>query len=260
MPTSSSCCSALWVCVLTSSSLCRSLAISPRMRSRSGLLCAVVRPNSNSERRRRTLTRRIVAQGLFRRLLLRLLLRRSLAARHETANLHLDDEALLVIRADLLHDAVLRQLKSLPLRQLLQRRLVVLEQQIFGVDRFDVLRERALDQRARRFDAAVEVNRGDHRFEKIRQQRLFLAAAGLLLAHTEIDHFTHSIASRLLGEACGTDEICLHFRQRAFVECRELLEQDVADDEAEDGVTEKLERLVVECFLVPRLMRIRFVA
>src|SRR4051812_4135378 len=96
-------------------------------------------------------------------LLLRLLLRRSLAAPDEAADLHLDDERLVVIGSDFVDDVILRKLKTSSLRELLQRGLVVLEEQVLLVDRLDVGEERLLDQAPHGLDAAVEIDPREQR-------------------------------------------------------------------------------------------------
>src|SRR2546430_4465844 len=136
---SSSCCCALFCCERTASRRWRRRAMSARIRSRSVLrgVWAV--------RAKKTMTamklRLELAQCMLRRLLLRLFLRRPLAAPREAPHLHLDDEALVVIGADLVDHAVLRQRQPLPLRQLLQRGLVIVEEEIVGVDAVDVVVE-----------------------------------------------------------------------------------------------------------------------
>src|SRR5437762_9228091 len=104
------------------------------------------------------------------RLLLRFLLRRSFAARDVASHFYLDNERLAMIGTDVVDDAVLRQRKSASLRELLQRGLVIVKQQILFIDRANVLAERFLDELSRGIDAAVEIHRSDQRFEKIRQQ------------------------------------------------------------------------------------------
>src|SRR5687768_18109846 len=100
-------------------------------------------------------------------LLLCFLLRRTLATRNLAADLHFDDERLVVVWADFVHHGVFGQRKTPSLRKLLKGRLVVLKEEILGVDRGDVLRERLLDQLSRRFDSTVDIDGGDHRLEEI---------------------------------------------------------------------------------------------
>src|SRR5438874_11746019 len=132
---------------------------------------------------------------MLRRLLLRFLLRRSLAARDVASHFHLDDERLAVIGTDFADDAVLRQRKSASLRELLQRGLVIVKQQILFINRANVLAERFLDELSRGIDAAVEIDRRDQRLKKIRQQRILFSSAGLLFAGTEPDALTHPVVA-----------------------------------------------------------------
>ncbi len=104
------------------------------------------------------------------RLLLRFLLRRPLAPGRLAADLHLDDEALVVIRPLLCDDVVLREGVSAALCQLLQRGLVVVEEEIVFFDSVEIVLEGAFDEAPRRVDTAVEEDRRDGGFEQIREQ------------------------------------------------------------------------------------------
>src|SRR5579872_492457 len=153
--------SALCVFDVTSSSFCRSRKMSSRIFCRSGFCsgaCAVrvittkrtkstktLRPLRPLCGEKINLARSKVAQRMLRRLLLRLLFRRSLASGHETSHFHFDDESLVVVRPHLVDHVVVGQLQSSALRELLQRRLVILEEQVFGIDRVDVLQKRTFD-------------------------------------------------------------------------------------------------------------------
>src|SRR5206468_9579156 len=98
---------------------CRSLAISARMRSRSGLCgtgtpaCAS-RSTDTSVCATKRLTPRIVTQRMLGRLLLRLLLRRSLTTGELIADPDFDDEPFVVIGTDFVDHAVLGELQALP--------------------------------------------------------------------------------------------------------------------------------------------------
>src|ERR1051325_1075078 len=261
---SSSCCCALCCCDLMVSRRWRSRAISPRIfwiwsaaavpplsaRSKSGSMAAALHKRS---------LRPILPQCMLGRLLLRLLLRRPLPAPGQAPDLHLHDEALVVIGADLADHRVLRQRQPLSLRQLLQRGLVVVEEEVVGVDALDVVAEGALDQRARRLDAGVEVDRRDDGLEQVRQERVLLPPARLLLADAEVDHVAHAVFARLRSEARRAHQVRLDLRERPFVELREALEEQIADDEAEHGVAEKLEGLVVADVILLGLVRERLV-
>src|ERR1043165_487253 len=193
---SSSCCCALCCCDLTVSRRWRRRAISPRIFSRAALCGAC---DSARSARSATALRPKCPQCMLGPLLLRLFLRRPFAALRQAADLHLHDEALVVIGTDLVDHRVLRQRQSPPLRQLLQRGLVVVEEEVVGVDALDVVLERALDQRARRLDAAVEVDRRDDGLEQVRQQRVLLPPARLLFADAEVDDVPLPVLARLRG-------------------------------------------------------------
>src|ERR1043165_4608899 len=255
---------AIFCCDLTISRRSRRRAISPRIFS---IWSAAALPPLSAKRNSGSMAaavhksslRRVLTQGLLRRLLLRLFLRRPFAARQQAPHLHLDDEALVVIGSDLIDDVVLRKRQPLPLRELLQRGLVIVEEEVVGVDALDVVAERSLDERARGLDAGVEIDRRDHRFEEVRQQRVLLPPARLLLADAEVDDLAHAVVARLGGEAGGAHEIRLDLRERPFIDRGKAMEEQVADDEAEDGVAEELERLVVADVALLRLVRVRLV-
>src|SRR6185369_14781392 len=61
------------------------------------------------------------------------------------------------------------------------------------------------------------------------------------------------------AETGGADEVGLHLRQRSLVELGEVVEEEIADDEAEDGVAQELEGLVVASRFDLRFVRIRLV-
>jgi hypothetical protein len=176
-----------------------------------------------------------------------------------TSDFHLDDETLVVIGPDFFDDAVLGKLQALSLRQLLQRGLVVLKEQIVFVDCFEIALERCLDEMSRRLDTAIKIDGGDHRFEDVGEQRFFLAPAGLLFSNAEVDGVPHAVVLRFHGQAGRADEIRLDLGKRALVESRETLKKQIADDESENGVAEELEGLVILDAVLPRLVRIRFV-
>src|ERR1051325_11284264 len=251
-------------CCRTPSSRARSFVISPRTRSRSlrcGTAGAAMRTSRTSASARRLpIPRRELRQRLLRRLLLRFFLRRSFAARGEAAELHFDDERLVVIGSDFGDDVVVGQLQSLRLGHLLQRGLVVLEEQVLLIDALDVVDERALDELPRGTDAAAEIDRRAEGFEEVREQRVFLAAAGFVFADAEENDVAHLVLVGLAGQARRADEIGLHFRERAFVELREVAEEEIADDEAEDGVAEELEGLVVADAVALGLVGVRLVS
>ena len=79
------------------------------------------------------------------------------------------------------------------------------------------------------------------------------------LADAEVDHLAHAVRARLRGQARRAHEVRFDLRERSLVLRREAMEEEVADDEAEHGVAEELERLVVADVLLLRLVRVRLV-
>src|SRR5207237_1031811 len=136
---SSSCCWAPFCCERTASRRWRRRTISPRMRSIWSAaavppLSAPSKSGSMAAALHSSTLRPKFPQGMLGRLLLRLFFRRPLAAPGEAPHLHLDDEALVVIGANLVDHVVLRQRQPFPLGLLLQRGLVIVEEELVGVD------------------------------------------------------------------------------------------------------------------------------
>src|SRR5262249_56853180 len=97
----------------------------------------------------------------------------------------------------------------------------------------------------RLLDPTVEVHRSDERLVTVGEQRLLAAATGLLLASAEQQLISKIEALRLPRQSRRRDERCLRLRFLAFVELVEFVKQQVRDDEAEDGIAQELQRLVV---------------
>ena len=114
-----------------------------------------------------------------------------------------------------------------------------------AADIFEERGEFAGDERARVLDAAVEIDGGDERLVAVGQQRLFAAAAGLLFAAAEQQMIPELQPFGLARERRRRDQRRLGLRLLPFVELREIAEQHVGDDEAEQRVAEELHRLVV---------------
>ena len=134
-----------------------------------------------------------------------------------------------------------------------------MEEKIFDIDRLEIAAERLFNEAPRRLDSSVQIDRGDHRFEQIRQQRLFPPPARLFLPHSQVNHLSHAVRLRFFRQTVGTHQIGLDLRERPFVELGKTLKKHVADDEAENGIAEELERLVIADILLPGLVGVRLV-
>ena len=106
--------------------------------------------------------------------------------------------------------------------------------------------ELARDEGAGLLDAAVEIDCRNERLVAVRQQRLLLASARLFLTLAEQQVVAEGQPLRLTGERRRGHERRLHPGFLPLVELGKLAEEQVGHDEAQDGVAEELERLVVD--------------
>ena len=159
-------------------------------------------------------------------------------------DLHL--EALVMVRSALPGQNIRELFFPVLLDDLLEFRLVVFKSD--GV-LFDGVHDKPEHKGAGGFDAAVQIDRRDDRLKGVGQDAGAVPAAGLLLALAE-EHvraevqFPGEVAAGFLADRGGAELGELPLRHVA-----EVVEEGVRGDEAEDGVAEELEALVV---LVPR--------
>ena len=150
---------------------------------------------------------------------------------------------------DLGGEPVRRQPPVVRLQPLLERRLVVFRERGVrpGPPGFlDQIRELPLDERPRRLDPAVEVDRGDQRLVAVGDERVLQASAGLLFPAAENQERAEVDLLPEARQRGRRDDRRLQLRLLPLVVLRELAEQHVGDDEAEHRVAEELHRLVVE--------------
>ena len=93
--------------------------------------------------------------------------------------------------------------------------------------------------------ARVEVIGADDRLQAVGQDGLLRPAAGVLLALADEDEVVHAQAAGDLREARLADDEALDPRQLPFRLVREGFVEVLGDDEAEHGVAEELQPLVV---------------
>jgi len=141
-------------------------------------------------------------------------------------------------------DSVARDLEPARLEPLLQFGLGVLApaREIRGLDD---LSEQPLHQAACRVEAAVLERRADQRLERVGEDRCALRAAAARLAFAEPQQLGQSELKRHPVQAVFADEVGADAGQIAFVGAAEALEQQARDDEAQDGIAEEFEALVV---------------
>ena len=165
-------------------------------------------------------------------------------AERPALDLDLDPELLLVVRPDRLDQAVDGPLAGGPLGVLLEPALGALEGGD-GVVGGELLRGQLVDPVAGGVPAEVEVDRPDQRLERRRQQGRPDAPAALGLALAEEQERAEVEAGRQAGEAGGADDRRAAGGQDALVVGRVAAVQRLGDGEADDGVAEELETLVV---------------
>ena len=161
-------------------------------------------------------------------------------ARH----LDLDPELLLVVGSDRLDQPVERPLAGRPLGVLLEPALGALERRDRVVGG-QLLRRQLVDPVARGVPAEVEVDRPDEGLERGRQQGRPDAAAALRLAFAEQQVRAELEPGGQPGEAGRAHDRGAARGQHALVVGRVAPVQGLGDGEADDGVAEELEPLVV---------------
>ena len=166
---------------------------------------------------------------------------------------------------DLGGKAVDWQSAVLRLQPFLQRGLVILGEPRVRAGRVRLLDEPfelPLDERPRRLDAAVEIDRGDKRLVAIGDQRELLPSAGFLFAAAQNQVVAEPQLVSQPAERGGRHERRFQLRLLAFVVLRELAKEQVGDHEPQHRVAEEFERLVVDdatagVFVNARAMRQR---
>ena len=147
-----------------------------------------------------------------------------------------------MVRALFIHQVIGRRHAVLALGELLQQRLVVAARIARG-GRLDLRAEIRQDEFARRLHAAVQIDRRDQRLQHVRQHR---RRHRRVRRHSFAQHEELAQAQRLadLRARLPADDDRLELRQVAFQLIGKLLEQLLADDQAQDRVAEKLQPLV----------------
>ena len=92
--------------------------------------------------------------------------------------------------------------------------------------------------------SVVEIHGGDHRLERVGEDRLLGAPAGRVFTLAEQQVRAEVDLLRDLGEHARVHDAGAHLGELAFGQVGKVLEHVVRDDEAEHGVAEELEALV----------------
>lgn len=117
----------------------------------------------------------------------------------------LHGKPLVVIRAGLTGEPVLQRFLLVLLHDLLEHGLVVLERAARNGDVY-LVRDEAQHERARRLDAAVQIDRAQKRLGRIGQDGRTLSAAAVLLAVTQTDLLRNTEFPRDLAQRAFTHD------------------------------------------------------
>src|SRR5712691_2151260 len=150
-----------------------------------------------------------------------------------------------MIGAVLIDDPVFRQRKAERLRGLLQGGLVVVKGEVADVDASDVAGEDAADEGSGGWQAPVQVDRSDDRLQSIGEQRQLLSASRPRFARSHSQIAADMERPSLLRERRRRNQMSLDLRERTFLQIGKGAKNQLSDEEAENGVPEELEPLVV---------------
>ena len=110
---------------------------------------------------------------------------------------------------------------------------------------FERLPQLAPDELRRGLEPGVEIDGRDDRLAGVGEQRRLATPAGLLLAAAEQQVLAETERLAQARQPPGRDQRGADLRLRAFVQVGILAVERFGDDQADDGVAEELERLVV---------------
>lgn len=95
------------------------------------------------------------------------------------------------------------------------------------------------------FPAILEESRSGQGFKRIGQDGVAAVASCLELARPELQAFAQLQSPRDIRQSAFADEVSAHARQAPLVKLRKTLVQQFRDDQADHGITEELQALVV---------------
>ena len=109
------------------------------------------------------------------------------------------------------------------------------------------LAEQAANQCPRLVDAAIEVNRSDDRLDRVGEDRIARLTATAQFTGSQPQDVAEFEFARNTGQRLAFDQMRPHATQLAFIRIVDGFVQIVRDLEAENGVAEKFQTLVVAC-------------
>ena len=149
-----------------------------------------------------------------------------------------------MIRAGLPGKPVLERLLLVFLHDLLQHGLVVLERAARDCN-VHLVRDKPQHECARRLDAAVQIDRAEQRFGRIRQDRRPLAPAAGLLAVAQPDLLRDAEFPRDLAQRALAHDRRAQLGQVALGQLGIVRKQVIRRDKAQYGIAKELQPLIV---------------
>src|SRR5439155_6849431 len=185
-----------------------------------------------------------VEERVARRLLLRLFLVAAVATpQRPSVHDDLDGEELLVIGPVLAGDAVLRVRLEFSLHVFLEHALVIRKIRV-AQDLVHLAQEKPLGQLPRRLEPAVQVDRADDSFQRVRQDRGAVPASRLVLRLAQEDEVSESHHGRCPRQDDAADQQRFPLVQLAFAELGKFVVEEFVHGEADDRVAQKFHALV----------------
>src|SRR5216684_710430 len=172
--------------------------------------------------------------------------RAALARRHALPlNPNFDLENLLVVGAALSHYAIFSRRLPPSLQEFLQGGLAIRLRDALTALLESLLEQNPSQHLARRTQSAIEVNRGYYRFERIGQQRLLLSTAGFLFPAPQPQLLSQAQPPRSRFEGSCIYNPRAALGKLPFAPLRKTRQEIFARQQLEDGISEKLQPLVV---------------
>ena len=103
----------------------------------------------------------------------------------------------------------------------------------------------AQNEFARRLKSAVQKNRAEQRFKRVRQRGRAFAPAVHFLAAAQNQMRAEAEGAGVFGQRAAVDEFCARLGQRTFIERGKFLVKLLRQDELQHGVAEKFQPLIV---------------
>ena len=147
-----------------------------------------------------------------------------------------------MVRTGLSNQLIVKQLIFFALDQFLQRRLII---EVPRAPHRNIAQNQPVDNSLRRLEAAVHIACGNDGFHCVRDDRVALSAAAMVLAVTKQQKIAQMDCLCCLCQIRLTDQICADSGQLSFRFLGKAPVEIIGNDKAKNRVTQKLQPLVV---------------